>query len=79
MADRFTQLLDLTESRGSHSKSGNLQSRMNNTMDDVATATFRTFFRMVMFKKFHSHVCLIIIIYSKTPSSDRIKTPPPRR
>ncbi len=52
MADRFTQLLDLTESRSSHSKSGNLQSRMNNTMDDVATATFRTFFRMVMFKKF---------------------------
>jgi hypothetical protein len=31
---------------------------MNNTMDDVATATFRTFFRMVMFKKFHSQVCV---------------------
>ncbi len=58
MADRFTQLLDLTESCGSHSKSGNLQSRMNNTMDDVATATFRTFFRMVMLKKFHSQVCV---------------------
>ena len=59
MAHRFAQLLDLTESHGSHSKSGNLKSGMKNTMDDVVTAAFRTFFRMVMFQKFHSEVCVL--------------------